>query len=235
MEQVVCTFWGKKIHQLFWRNWRRFRVQQHSHHKYLVWRAHTLPTAIPITCTELFITYPEMEMFAHTKLPIVSGHLVPSLETIYIMLYNAFYNVAHLHLTFSSDRFKCLMLFTNLHFSSTTQGSCITVTHCSSCWCIVSGAYFSSVFNCFCVLTKTFCVLRSASWLLYFFVIPPSPPGCRRCVQAKHVEKWIYKTTEIPKHVHRHAFLQLFFFCLFYLTLIRCILLLFYYMWNFFN
>jgi len=37
------------------------------------------------------------------------------------LLRNNFYrscNVVHLHLTFSSDLFKCLMLFTNLRFSS---------------------------------------------------------------------------------------------------------------------
>jgi len=34
--------------------------------------------------TKLYITYPEMQVFANTKLTIVSGPLMPYLETIYI-------------------------------------------------------------------------------------------------------------------------------------------------------
>jgi len=56
---------------------------------------------------------------------------------------------AHLHLTFLSVRFKCLMLFTNLHFSSIIQHSCMMETNCSSCWRIVS--VFASHQYCFCV------------------------------------------------------------------------------------
>jgi len=39
----------------------------------------------------------------------------------------------HLHPTFLFDRFKCLMLFTNLDFSSIIQRSCMVETECSSC------------------------------------------------------------------------------------------------------
>jgi len=45
---------------------------------------------------------------------------------------------AHFHLTFLFVHFKCLMLFTNFHFSSIIQCSCILETNCRSCWCIVS-------------------------------------------------------------------------------------------------
>ena len=56
----------------------------------------------------------------------------------------------HLHLTFSFDCFKCLMLFANLHFSS--QSSCVMETNCSSCRCIVS--VFASHQYCFCVVKR---------------------------------------------------------------------------------
>jgi len=81
--------------------------------------------------------------FARTKLTIMSasGHLMPWFET--ICRPTAFYNVAHLHLTFLSDHFKWLMLFKNPHFSSIIYRSCMTVTNCSSCWCVVS-VYVSS-------------------------------------------------------------------------------------------
>ena len=46
-------------------------------------------------------------------------------------LYRFLYD-AHLHPTFLFGRFKCLMLFTNLHFSSIIQHSCME-TKCSSC------------------------------------------------------------------------------------------------------
>ena len=75
----------------------------------LVWTAYVLRITV---LTELWITYPEMLVIAHTRLHIVSGPLMPCWETICIdFLYNT-----HLHLTFSFDRFKCLMLFTNLNF-----------------------------------------------------------------------------------------------------------------------
>jgi len=78
---------------------------------------------------------------------------MPCLETICI----AFCNVVHLHLTFLSDRFKYLMLFTNLHFSSST--------------------YLTLLYQyCLSVATKTFGVLGGASGFLYFLVIPQSPP-----------------------------------------------------------
>jgi len=56
--------------------------------------------------TELCITYPEMLVFAHTKLAIVSEPLMPCRGTICI----DFLCDAHLHPTFLFLRFKCLML-----------------------------------------------------------------------------------------------------------------------------
>jgi len=56
---------------------------------------------------------------------------------------------AHFHPTILSHRFKCLMLFTNLHFSSIIQRSCME-TKCSSCPWIVS--VFASHQYCFCVV-----------------------------------------------------------------------------------
>jgi len=42
-------------------------------------------------------------------------------------------------------------------------------------------------------------LLPGASWrhALYFLVIPLSTPACRRCVQAKHVKMWTYKTRKL--------------------------------------
>ena len=51
---------------------------------------------------------------------------------------------------FLSDRFKCPMLFTNLHFSSIIQHSCMMAPNCNSCWCSVS--VFASHQYCFSVL-----------------------------------------------------------------------------------
>ena len=83
---------------------------------------------------ELCIMYPEMLVFAHTRLAIVSGPLMPCWETTCI----DFLCDAHLHPTFLFDRLKCLMLFTNLQFSSIVQHSCMVETKCSSCPGIVS-------------------------------------------------------------------------------------------------
>jgi len=88
--------------------------------------AYVLRITMPI---ELCTAYPEMLVFTHTRLAIVSGPLMPCCELICIdFLYDA-----HLHLTFLLDRFKCLMLFTNLHFFSIIQRSCMVETKCSSC------------------------------------------------------------------------------------------------------
>ena len=56
---------------------------------------------------------------------------------------------AHLYPTFLLDRFKCLMLFTNFHFSSIIQHFCME-TKCSSCPWIISE--FASNQYCFCVV-----------------------------------------------------------------------------------
>ena len=72
-------------------------------------------------------------VFAHTRLTIESGPLMPCWETICI----DFLYAAHLHPTFLIDHFKCLILFTNLHFSSIIQSCCVMETKYSSCWWIV--------------------------------------------------------------------------------------------------
>ena len=93
-----------------------------------------------------YITYPDMLLFAHTRLSIVSEPLMSCWETTCIdFLYDT-----HFHPIFLYDRFKCLMLFTNLHFSSIIQRSSIVETECSSCSWIVS--VFASDQYCFCVV-----------------------------------------------------------------------------------
>ena len=75
-----------------------------------------------------------------------AGPLMPCYETTCIdFLYDA-----HLHPTFLFDRFKCLMLFTNLHFSSIIQRSWMVETECISCLWVVS--VFASHQYCFCVV-----------------------------------------------------------------------------------
>jgi len=61
----------------------------------------------------LNITYPEMQVFTRTKSTIMSGSLMPCLETISIPFHKCIFVYF-----FSSEHFKCLMLCTNLHFSS---------------------------------------------------------------------------------------------------------------------
>jgi len=97
-----------------------------------VWSAYVLHITLPI---ELCITYPEMSVFAHTRLAIVPGPLMPCWETTCI----EFLCDAHLHPTFLFDRFKCLMFFTNLYFSSIIHLSCMVESECSSCSWVVCG------------------------------------------------------------------------------------------------
>jgi len=80
-----------------------------------------------------YIAYPEMLVFAHTRLAILSRPLMPCWKTICI----DFVYDARLHPTFLFDRFKYLMPFTNLHFPSIIQRSCMMENKCSSCWWIV--------------------------------------------------------------------------------------------------
>ena len=109
-----------------------------------VWSAYVRHITMP---SDLCITNPEMLVFAHIRLAFVSGPLMPCWETTCIdFLYDA-----HLHPTFLFDRFKCLMLFTNLHFSSIIQRSCMVETECNSCSWV--GSVFTSHQYCFCVLT----------------------------------------------------------------------------------
>jgi len=54
--------------------------------------------------------------------------------------------------TFLFDRFKCLMLFTNLHFFSIIQRSCMMENKCSSSWWIV--LVFASHQYCFCAVKR---------------------------------------------------------------------------------
>ena len=122
-----------------------------------VWSVHVLHITMPI---ELGITYPEMLAFAQIKLAIVLGPLMPCWGTTCI----DFLYYAHLHPTFLFDHFKCPMLFTNLHFSSIIQRSCMVETECSSCSWVVS--MFASNQYCFCVVKI-----------------------CGHCVHTKHKEK----------------------------------------------
>ena len=119
--------------------------------------------------TELCITYLEMQVFAHIRLTIMSGPLMPSLTNLVL-----FSDAQCASFNFLSDHFRGLMLYTNLHFSSTvSRSNCMTVTNYSGCGCVVSvllPQYF------FCIATKTFRVLRGASRFLYFPMIPISPP-----------------------------------------------------------
>ena len=103
-----------------------------------VWSAYVLQIIMPI---ELCITYPEMLVFAHTRLAIVSGPLMPCWETTCINFYTM-----HIFI----QLFKCLMLFTNLHSSSVIQCSCMVETECSSRSWVVS--VFESHLYCFCVV-----------------------------------------------------------------------------------
>jgi len=123
----------------------------------LVRSAYVLRITMPI---ELCITYPEMLVFAHTRLAIVSRPLMPCWELTCIdFLYDA-----HLHLTFLFDRFKCLRLFANLRFSSIIQRSFMLETKYSSC------PWFVSVFASH---QHWFCVVKT----------------CGHCVHIKHNKK----------------------------------------------
>jgi len=84
-------------------------------------------------------------------------------------MYRIFIQCAHLHLTLLFDRFKCLMLFTNLRFSSTVQSSCMMETNCSSCWCMIS--VFVSHHCCFCVICSS-----------------KKKKMCVQCIQTKHTK-----------------------------------------------
>jgi len=93
------------------------------------------------------------------------------------------------------------MRFTNLHFPSNNhnceQSSCIVVTNGKYLLVRCFGVCFFSV-----MLLRTKQHLPCASWCLMIFVraflvIPLSIPACRRCVQAKHARKRIYRTTKI--------------------------------------
>jgi len=59
--------------------------------------------------------------------------LTPCVENICM----ASFTDVSVHNNFLSDHFKSLMLFTNLHFASIIQCSCMTVTS-YSCRCVVS-------------------------------------------------------------------------------------------------
>jgi len=74
--------------------------------------------------TELCITYPEMYVFSHINLAIVSRFLMPYCKIICIAS-----SVVHLHLTVLSDIFKCLMRFTNHGISSIIERGRMTVSN----------------------------------------------------------------------------------------------------------
>ena len=71
---------------------------------------------------------------------------------------NNFLYDAHLYLTFLSDHFKCLMLFTNLRFSSIFQRCCMIATNYNSFWCIFS-VFASHQYCCFCVVKEYVCAM----------------------------------------------------------------------------
>jgi len=92
-------------------------------HRLLVYNGYELPIAMR---TELCTTYPEMQVFSS---PRQGNHYVETLmlcsETMCMVLFND----AQLHPIFLSDCSKCLMLFTNINFSTIIQRSCMTVTN----------------------------------------------------------------------------------------------------------
>ena len=61
------------------------------------------------------------------------SHCVKTFDAVLRNNLYRFFKDAHLHPTFLFDRFKCLMLFTNLRFFSIIQRSCMVETKCSSC------------------------------------------------------------------------------------------------------
>jgi len=91
------------------------------------------------------------------------SHCVRTFDAVLRNNLHRFLYDAHLHPTFLFYRFKCLMLFTDLHFSSIIQHSC-TENNCSSCWWTVSE--FASHQYCFCVVKI-----------------------CGHCVHTKHKKK----------------------------------------------
>ena len=133
-----------------------------------------------------------MELFAHKKLNTVLRPLIPCFETIFI----AFYNAVHLQLTFFIQSLQIFDAF----YKSSVFLNYLTLLYVGYqlkqllAYCFV---YYSHQY-CLCVATKTFRVLRGASELLYFLVIPLSAPTCRRPVQAKHTKSQIFKP--IVKH-----------------------------------
>ena len=79
-------------------------------------------------------------------------HCVKTFDAVLRSNLYRFFMRCHLHPIFLFVRFKCLMLSTNLHFSSIIQSPCMMATNCSSCWCIVS--VFASNQCCFCVVKR---------------------------------------------------------------------------------
>ena len=78
------------------------------------------------------------------------SHCVTTFDAVLRNNLYRFFKDAHLHPTFLFDRFKCFIFFTNLHFSSIIQRSCMVETKCSSCSWVVSE--FTSHQYCFCVV-----------------------------------------------------------------------------------
>ena len=106
-----------------------------------VWSTYVLRITMPI---ELCITYAEMLVFAHTRLAIVSGPLMPCWETTCIdFLYDA-----HLHPTFMRSLQMSDAFYESSFFLS--QRSCMVETKCSSCSWVVS--VFGSHQYCFCAV-----------------------------------------------------------------------------------
>jgi len=132
----------------------------------LVWNAYELPIH---HCLPNYALHTQKRKCAPTRLTIMSG---PSMALFRKYVYS-FVQRCQFSLNFLSDHFKGLMLFAKL-------------TNCSSCRCVVSVLVFLQY--CLCVATKTFRMLRGASWFLYcLWFLHLLSPACRRGVQAKYV------------------------------------------------
>jgi len=169
-------------------------------HRLLVWNGYELPIAMP---TELCTTYPEMQV---SSSPPQVNHYVETLMLCLETMCMVLFNDAHHHPIYFSDCSKCLILFTNIHFSIIIQRSCLTVTNWSSCWCVVLVCATQQC--CLCVATKTFRELCTASGFQYFLVIPLSPASMSKMCAMQTRKKWIFVTSKMPTAKPHLKFMQ---------------------------
>ena len=97
---------------------------------------------------------------------------------------------AHLHSTFLFDCFKCLMLFTNLHFSSIIQHSCMENKCSSSPWIV---SEFASHQYCLCVAIYVGTV--------YTPVTVQNGPAHNRPLKTDHSKQTTFITTYALWHL----------------------------------